>query len=620
MTRKGDHVDYYHGVAVPDPYRWLEDDTSAETAAWVEAQNNVTLPYLERIPFRAALHARVLQLNDYEKYSAPLRKGPYLFFTRNAGLQNQSVLFIQAGRAGAPEVLIDPNTWSADGTVSLSVFVPSKDATYAVYGISQSGSDWHVYKVMDLASRKTLDDTIEWVKVSGVAWCGDGFFYSRYPAPPAGQEKASINENHQVFFHRIGTPQSQDRLIYEDAANPQRFHTVQTTEDERFAILSISERGKGADGNALHVCDLSKSAIEAVVFTPLVATISDDSFVAVDNVGDRLLVQTNRNAPNWRVVLIDPARPDETSWIDVLPERSGPLQTATAAGGKLFATYLEDVATRVYVHGLDGSFENEVSLPGPGAAAGFDGSRDDTSVFYTFNSLSVPPTIYEYDIATGTSAIVPALGGPWLRSRAVRNDAGVLHEPRRHPRADVPGPPQGPDARRQQPDAALRLRRLQHRGRSDVQRRAARDSRTRGRLRIGEPARRRRIRRVLASAGHQAPEAERLRRLHCGRRVAHRQQLHVAGSTGDPGRIERRVARRRGHQSAAGAVSGRDCASRRDGHAALSQVHHRLELGRRLRIERRPGGVQDALRVLAASQHQDRRDLSGDARHDCRSR
>ena len=269
MTRKGDHVDYYHGVAVPDPYRWLEDDTSAETAAWVEAQNNVTLPYLERIPFRAALHARVLQLNDYEKYSAPLRKGPYLFFTRNAGLQNQSVLFIQVGRAGAPEVLIDPNTWSADGTVSLSVFVPSRDATYAVYGISQSGSDWHVYKVMDLASRKTLDDTIEWVKVSGVAWCGDGFFYSRYPAPPVGQEKASINENHQVFFHRIGTPQSQDRLIYEDAANPQRFHTVQTTEDERFAILSISERGKGADGNALHACDLSRSAIEAVVFTPL---------------------------------------------------------------------------------------------------------------------------------------------------------------------------------------------------------------------------------------------------------------------------------------------------------------------------------------------------------------
>ncbi len=202
----------------------------------------------------------MLELNDYEKYSAPARKGPYFFFSRNSGLQNQSVLFVQGGIDGAPEVLIDPNTWSADGTVGLSVFAPSKDATYAVYGISRSGSDWQQFKVMHLASKATLDDTLEWVKVSGVAWHGDGFFYSRYPAPPAGQEKASINENHQVFFHRLGTPQSQDRLVYEDAANPQRFHTLQTTEDERFAILTISERGKGKDGNALHVCDLSRGA------------------------------------------------------------------------------------------------------------------------------------------------------------------------------------------------------------------------------------------------------------------------------------------------------------------------------------------------------------------------
>ena len=291
MTRKSDHVDFYHGTAVPDPYRWLEDDTSEETAAWVAAQNGITLPYLERIPVRAELQARVLQLNDYEKYSAPSRKGPYFFFSRNSGLQNQSVLFVQAGMDGVPEVLIDPNMWSADGTVGLSVFAPSKDATYAVYGISRSGSDWQQFKVMHLPTKTTLDDTLEWVKVSGVAWHGDGFFYSRYPPPALGQEKASINENHQVFFHRIGTPQSQDRLVYEDAANPQRFHTLQTTEDERFAILTISERGKGKDGNALHVCDLSQGAPH---FTPLVATISDESFAVVDNVGERLLVQTNR--------------------------------------------------------------------------------------------------------------------------------------------------------------------------------------------------------------------------------------------------------------------------------------------------------------------------------------
>jgi prolyl oligopeptidase len=402
VTRKSDHVDIYHGTAVPDPYRWLEDDTSAETAAWVEAQNSVTLPYLERIPFRAQLQARVLQLNDYEKYSAPLRKGPWFFFSRNAGLQNQSVLFIQAGLDGAPEVLIDPNAWSADGTVGLSVFVPSKDAKYAVYGISRSGSDWQEYKVMELATKTTLDDAIEWVKVSGVAWHGDGFFYSRYPAPPPGQEKASINENHQVFFHRLGTPQPQDLLVYEDAAHPQRFHTVQTTEDERFAILTISERGKGKDGNAIYVCDLSKNTRD---FTPLVATISDDSFGVVDNVGDTLLVQTNRHAPNWRVVLVDPARPEEDNWKDVLPERPEPLQGAGTAGGKLFATYLKDVTTRAYVHGMDGTFENEVVLPGPGAAAGFGGSRDDTFVFYTFDSLSVPPTIFRYDIATRGSEV-----------------------------------------------------------------------------------------------------------------------------------------------------------------------------------------------------------------------
>ncbi len=344
----------------------------------------------------------MLQLNDYEKYSAPLRKGPYFFFSRNTGLQNQSVLFIQHGLDGPPEVLIDPNTWSSDGTVSLSVFAPSKNATHAVYGISRSGSDWQVYKVINLATRTVLDDTLEWVKVSGVAWHGDGFFYSRYPAPPPGQEKASINENHQVFFHRIGTPQVQDVLVYEDPSNPQRFHTVQTTEDERFAILTISERGKGTDGNALHVSDLSKPAR---TFTPLIPAISDDSFGVVDNIGDKLLVQTNRRAPNWRVVLIDLEHADEAKWTDVLPERPEPLQGAGTAGGKLFATYLKDVTTRAYVHGLDGTFENEVALPGPGAAAGFAGSHDDAFVFYTFNSLSVPPTIYRYDIATRTSVV-----------------------------------------------------------------------------------------------------------------------------------------------------------------------------------------------------------------------
>ena len=405
VTMKIDHVDDYHGTKVADPYRWLEDETSPETAAWIEAQNAVTFPYLQRIPNRDALHARVKELNDYERYGAPSRKGPYFFFSKNEGLQNQSVLHIQEGLDGSPEVLLDPNAWSADGTVQLSAFAPSKDAKYAVYGMSQSGSDWQQYKVMQLATKRTLEDTIEWAKVSQVAWHGSGFYYSRYPEPPEGHEKASLNENHQVFFHALGTPQTADTLVYEDPANPQRFHIAYTTEDERFLILEVSDRGRGLDGNALYVRDLADADGR---FTPLVPEITNDTFYVVDNVGSRLLVATNRGAPNWRVVLIDPANITEASWQSVLAERAEPIASVTTAGGKLFATYLQDVATRAYVFGLDGALENEIELPGLGTASGFAAPNDASFVFYTFNSLNVPPTIYRYDIAARSSSVFRA--------------------------------------------------------------------------------------------------------------------------------------------------------------------------------------------------------------------
>jgi prolyl oligopeptidase len=402
-TRKVDHVDSYHGVQVADPYRWLEDDNSAETAAWVEAQNKTTFAYLESIPYRRAMATRLRHLNDYERYAAPSRKGPYVFFRKNDGLQDQSVLYVQKGFDGAPDVLIDPNTWGTkQKPVPLTTFSPSKDAKYAVYGKSPSGSDWQEYHVMELATKQTLDDTLQWVKVSSVAWAGDGFFYSRYPAPDPARAKAGINENHQVFFHRVGTPQSQDQLVYSDPANPQRFHTVQTTDDERFAVLSISERGKGKDGNALLVRDLTAGEKD---FKPLIPDITDHSFAVVDNVGAKLLVATNKGAPNMRVVLIDPKQPAESNWTVVLRERPEPLEDVGTAGGKLFATYLKDVTTRAYVYSLDGRLENEIALPGLGSAGGFGGERDSTFVFYTFNSLNVPPTIYRYDIAAKQSRV-----------------------------------------------------------------------------------------------------------------------------------------------------------------------------------------------------------------------
>jgi prolyl oligopeptidase len=268
--------------------------------------------------------------------------------------------------------------------------------------VSKSGSDWEEFKIMELATRKTLTDSLEWVKVSSVGWQGDGFYYSRYPAPDKGKEKAALNEGHQVYFHKVGTPQSQDALTYEDKANAQRFHILETTEDERFAILTISERGKGKDGNAVFVRDLSKGEKS---FTPVLPEIGDDTFNVLDNIGDKLLIETNHKAPNERVILVDPKQPAEGNWKTILPEKPEPLQGAGTAGGKLFATYLKDVSTKAYVYSVDGKLENEVQLPGPGVASGFGGNHDDSVVFYTFNSLNTPPTIFQYEIATTNTSV-----------------------------------------------------------------------------------------------------------------------------------------------------------------------------------------------------------------------
>jgi prolyl oligopeptidase PreP (S9A serine peptidase family) len=265
-TRKVDQVDTYHGTAVADPYRWLEDDNSEETAKWVEEENRVTFEYLEKIPYRAKIKGRLEQLYKYPKISAPFRKGDLYFFYKNDGLQNQSALYVQTGLGGKPEVLIDPNEWSEDGTTRLGAFALSKDGKYAAYGVSRGGSDWQEYHVMEVASRTILPDTLQWVKVSGMAWQGDGFYYSRYPEPQKGRELSTKNENHQVYYHKVGTAQSEDELVYQDPAHPQRFHIVETTEDERFAILNVSDHGTGKKGDALFYRD-AKSGDKA--FKPM---------------------------------------------------------------------------------------------------------------------------------------------------------------------------------------------------------------------------------------------------------------------------------------------------------------------------------------------------------------
>jgi prolyl oligopeptidase len=404
-TAKVPQTDSYHGSTVADPYRWLEDDNSPQTAQWVAEQNKLTFGYLEKISYRARLKERLEKIYNYPKIGAPFRRGEYYYFFKNDGLQNQSVIYRQNGLSGQPEVLLDPNQFSSDGTSALTVFSLSKDGKYAAYGVSRGGSDWQELRVMEVATRKQMPDLVKWVKVSGAAWQGDGFYYSRYPEPEKGKELSTRNENHQVYFHKVGDPQAQDTLVYEDQANPLRFHSVFTSEDERFAFLNISDRGKGKKGNAIFYRDNQKGQ---KTFTPIVAEIGDDSVGVIDNVDDKLLLFTDKHAPNGKVVLFDPQHPGEQNWKVTIPEKPEPLQNVTTAGGKMFATYLKDVTTRAYVYSLAGKLENEIALPGPGSAGGFGGNNDDKFVFYSFTSFTYPGAIFKYDIATMKSALFRA--------------------------------------------------------------------------------------------------------------------------------------------------------------------------------------------------------------------
>lgn len=409
-TRQVDQRDDYHGTDVADPFRWLEDDTSDETKAWVTAQNAVTFAYLDQIPFRDRLKARMTDLVNYPRISAPDVKRRWRLFAKNDGLQNQAVYYLQDGDDGEPVVLLDPNLLSGDGTTRVAGLTFDGAGTRIAYMVSSAGSDWQQIRVMDLATRTDLPDRVEWVKVSAIAWFGDGFFYSRYPEPDnAAAAYSSMNEDHQVYYHRVGTPQADDVLVYRDTEHPQRFHHVATTDDERFALLYISDRGNGNDGNALLVKDLRDPD---ATFRPVWMTFEDDLSV-LDNVGDALLVVTNRHASNRRVVRIHLATPEEAHWVTILPEREEPLDAVSSAGGRIFASYLHDVTTRTAVFDLDGHHERDVSLPGIGTAVGFHGERDATAVYFTFTSFTSPATVYRYDIATGTSHVFRAVDLPF---------------------------------------------------------------------------------------------------------------------------------------------------------------------------------------------------------------
>ena len=399
-TRKQDLVEDYHGTPVADPYRWLEDDNSDETKAWVSAQNKVTEDYLATIPYRAQIKKRLEELWNYPKYSSPSRHGGYYYFSKNDGLQNQSVIYRQKGLRGKAEVFFDPNKLAEDGTGALASFGFSKNDKYVAYSVAMSGSDWREAYVMDAATGKKLDDHVKWIKFSGLAWKGDeGFYYSRYPEPKEGDALKGKNEFHQVWYHKVGRPQSEDQLIMKDDEHPLRNMGAGLTEDNRFLFIRTSE---GTSGSEWWVKDLQDPNWTA--FKLLIPGFDTEANM-IENDGDKILVMTNDGAPNYRVVLVDPRNPGKENWKTIIPEKEEVLSGVGTGGGYMFATYLKDASTRVYQYTFSGKLVREIELPGIGSAGGFGGKKEDKEFFYTYSSFSTPPTIYQYNVESGKSTV-----------------------------------------------------------------------------------------------------------------------------------------------------------------------------------------------------------------------
>lgn len=405
-TKKLEGVgDDLHGTYVADPYRWLENDTTAETADWVARQNKVTDAYLEKIPFLDQIAKRYEQLFNFQKVSAPIKVGDLFFQYRNSGLQNQSVIYVRKGLDGKDEVFIDPNVIDPKGTTSIGLAGASNDHRYMVVNIQRAGSDWQEFEVWDLQNMKKLDDKLNWIKFSGASWYKDGFFYSRFPTPAKGTELSAASQWQKVYYHKLGDPQEKDVLIYESKENPNLYMGVGVTEGEEFATLYIST---GTDGFEQHFHDLRKHGLPTVDtkwITLQEGFKQKTSILEYDPKRDRLLVRTDVDAPTYRLVAVDPANPSKENWKDVIPMKKDLLEGVSITGGKIFAEYLKDVTTRVYRYELDGTGETEVQLPGLGSAGGFGGEREDTFTFYSFSSFTDPGTIYRYDIPTGKSEI-----------------------------------------------------------------------------------------------------------------------------------------------------------------------------------------------------------------------
>ncbi|MDO4165101.1 MAG: prolyl oligopeptidase family serine peptidase [Bacteroides sp.] len=393
-TAKVDTVDVYFGTEVPDPYRWLENDTTAATAAWVEAENKVTDAYLAQIPFRSALLKRLTDVANYEKIGTPFKKHGKYYFFKNDGLQNQSALYVQDSLDGEPRLFLDPNALSDDGTVALTGIYFSNDGRYMAYTISRSGSDWTEIYVMDVQSGKLMDDHITWAKFTGAEWQGDGFYYSAYDAPVAGKEFSNVNENHKIYYHKMGTPQTEDKLAYQNPKYPKRFYTCSVSEDETMQFLTEDGEDRG---NALYVRNLRKPNS---TFVPMTTDMSYRTY-PIEVMDGKIYLITNYGAPKNRVMMADLNKPDREDWKEVVPEAEFVLSEAEVIGGRLFLTYDKDASKHAYVYTLEGKPMHEIEFPSLGSV-NFSGNKDDKECFFSFTSFTTPGATYRYDMEANT--------------------------------------------------------------------------------------------------------------------------------------------------------------------------------------------------------------------------
>ncbi|HLZ46931.1 MAG TPA: prolyl oligopeptidase family serine peptidase [Gemmatimonadales bacterium] len=409
-ARKDDVVDDYHGTRVADPYRWLEDVDSPETRAWVEAENRVTFGYLEQLPERERIRRRLTELWDYPKYGAPFKKGGRYFFFKNAGLQNQSVLYVQSSGTAEPEVLLDPNTLSTDGTVALSTIAFTEDGQTMVYGTSGSGSDWQEFRIRDVQSRQDRSDHLKWIKFSGAAWTHDGagFFYSRYPEPPAGTDPLlQVNRDQKVYYHKLGTDQSADRLIYERPDHPDWGFSVGVSDDGRYAVYSV---WLGTDRrNRVYYQDLG-DPVQPRLDAPVVRLLDafDASYGFIGNTGPTFYFHTDNGAPKGRVIAVNTADAAPNAWRELVPEAQDVIEGSQIVNHRFVIRYLHDAYSELRLFALDGKALGDVPLPTLGSIVQVTGEPRDSEMFYAFTSFLYPTTIFRHDFATGKSSVFKA--------------------------------------------------------------------------------------------------------------------------------------------------------------------------------------------------------------------